>query len=133
MAEENNAIDSLVADPAVIWKSRKAYLEADRARSLVFSMEDIVVPMTEIPGAVQQISRLAEKYDVAMHCAGHCGDGNVHIDILKDDRTQEEWERCFRRFRAKSMLSYIPSAAVSLANTALATNVLLFSKIHGSC
>ena len=55
-------------------------------------MEDIVVPMTEIPGAVQQISRLAEKYDVAMHCAGHCGDGNVHIDILKDDRTQEEWE-----------------------------------------
>ena len=92
LAEENNAIDSLVADPAVIWKSRKAYLEADRARSLVFSMEDIVVPMTEIPGAVQQIARLSEKYDVAMHCAGHCGDGNVHIDILKDDRTQEQWE-----------------------------------------
>ena len=46
LAEDNNAIDSLVADPAVIWKSRKAYLEADRARSLVFSMEDIVVPMT---------------------------------------------------------------------------------------
>ena len=55
-------------------------------------MEDIVVPMTEIPGAVSQISRLGEKYNVAMHCAGHCGDGNVHIDILKDDRTQEEWE-----------------------------------------
>ena len=55
-------------------------------------MEDIVVPMTDIPQAVQQISRLADKYKVAMHCAGHCGDGNVHIDILKDDRTQEEWE-----------------------------------------
>lgn len=92
LARENNALDVLVANPAVIWKSRKAYLEADRARSLVFSMEDIVVPMTDIPQAVQQISRLADKYKVAMHCAGHCGDGNVHIDILKDDRTQEEWE-----------------------------------------
>lgn len=92
LARENNALDVLVADPAIIWKSRKAYLEADRARSLVFSMEDIVVPMTDIPMAVQQISRLADKYKVAMHCAGHCGDGNVHIDILKDDRTQEEWE-----------------------------------------
>ena len=92
LARENGALDVLVADKDKIWKSRKAYLEADRQRSLVFSMEDIVVPMTEIPGAVQQISRLGEKYDVAMHCAGHCGDGNVHIDILKDDRSQEEWE-----------------------------------------
>ena len=101
LAEDNNAIDSLVADPAVIWKSRKAYLEADRARSLVFSMEDIVVPMTEIPGAVQQISRLADKYKVAMHCAGHCGDGNVHIDILKDDRTQEEWEEMLPKIQGE--------------------------------
>ena len=101
LAEDNNAIDSLVADPAVIWKSRKAYLEADRARSLVFSMEDIVVPMTEIPGAVQQISRLGEKYNVAMHCAGHCGDGNVHIDILKDDRTQEEWEEMLPKIQGE--------------------------------
>ena len=101
LAESNKAIDSLVADPAVIWKSRKAYLEADRARSLVFSMEDIVVPMTEIPGAVQQISRLSEKYKVAMHCAGHCGDGNVHIDILKDDRTQEEWEEMLPKIQSE--------------------------------
>ena len=92
LARQNNAVDVLVANPNIIWKSRKAYLEADRARSLVFSMEDIVVPMTDIPMAVQQISRLSEKYKVAMHCAGHCGDGNVHIDILKDDRSQEEWE-----------------------------------------
>ena len=93
LADQNKALDVLVANPAVIWKSRKAYLEADRARSLVFSMEDIVVPMTEIPQAVQQISRLSKKYNIAMHCAGHCGDGNVHIDILKDDLSQEEWQK----------------------------------------
>jgi glycolate oxidase len=101
LARENKALDVLVANPAVIWKSRKAYLEADRARSLVFSMEDIVVPMTDIPQAVQQISRLADKYNVAMHCAGHCGDGNVHIDILKDDRTQEEWEEMLPQIQSE--------------------------------
>lgn len=93
LGEENHALDSLVADPAVIWKSRKAYLEADRARSLVFSMEDIVVPMTKIPEAVDFCAALGKKYDVPMHCAGHCGDGNVHIDILKDDMSQEDWEK----------------------------------------
>ena len=101
LARENNALDVLVATPAVIWKSRKAYFEADRARSLVFSMEDIVVPMTDIPQAVQQISRLADKYKVAMHCAGHCGDGNVHIDILKDDRTQEAWEEMLPQIQSE--------------------------------
>lgn len=93
LADANKAIDVLVADPAKIWKSRKAYLEADRARSLVFSMEDIVVPMTEIPEAVQTIAKLSKKYNIAMHCAGHCGDGNVHIDILKDKLSDEEWDK----------------------------------------
>ena len=41
LAREGNALDVLVANPTVIWKSRKAYLEADRARSLVFSMWNI--------------------------------------------------------------------------------------------
>ena len=101
LARKNKALDVLVANPAIIWKSRKAYLEADRARSLVFSMEDIVVPLTMIPEAVQRISRLAEKYNVAMHCAGHCGDGNVHIDILKDDKSQEEWNEMLPKIQGE--------------------------------
>ena len=114
LAEDNKAIDSLVADPAVIWKSRKAYLEADRARSLVFSMEDIVVPMTEIPGAGQQISRLGEKNTMLLCTAlATAATRNVHIDILKDDRTQEEWEEMLPKIRAKSTLSSTNSAAIS--------------------
>lgn len=92
LAQANGAVEVLVADPAVIWKSRKAYLEADRARSLVFSMEDIVVPTTLIPEAVSRVAVLGDKYKVAIHCAGHAGDGNIHCDLLKDNRTQEEWE-----------------------------------------
>lgn len=88
---ENGAMTVLVADPNKIWKARKAFAEADRARSFIFSMEDLVVPMTEIPGAVQKIAELGKKYDITIHCAGHAGDGNIHANILKDQISDEEW------------------------------------------
>jgi glycolate oxidase len=91
IAMANGAITVLVADSVKIWKARKAYLEADRARSLIFSMEDIVVPGNKIPETVEQIAELGQKYNIAIHCAGHAGDGNIHANILKDKISDEEW------------------------------------------
>lgn len=91
LCTQNGAMAVLVADPNKIWKARKAYAEADRARSLVFSMEDIVVPMSEIPKAIEQIAQIGRKFDVTMHCAGHAADGNIHINILKDQMSDERW------------------------------------------
>lgn len=89
---ENGASEVLMADPERIWKARKIYAEADRALSLVFSMEDIVVPTANIPEAVETIAALGEKYNLTIHCAGHAGDGNIHANILKQDLSDEEWE-----------------------------------------
>lgn len=89
---QNGALEVLVADPVKIWKARKSYAEADRARSLIFSMEDIVVPVNDIPRAIEEIAELSRKYgNIAIHCAGHAGDGNIHANILKDDMSEEEW------------------------------------------
>lgn len=94
LCTDNGAISVLVADPTRIWKARKAYAEADRSRSLVFSMEDLVVPTNQIANAVKQIAQLGEKYDnIAIHCAGHAGDGNIHANILKDKMSDEEWDK----------------------------------------
>lgn len=93
LCTENGAMAVLVADPAKIWKARKAFAEADRARSLVFSMEDIVVPMSEIPKAVEQIAAIGRKHGVTMHCAGHAADGNIHVNILKDKMSDDDWDR----------------------------------------
>jgi glycolate oxidase len=91
IATDNGALAVLVADPVKIWKARKAYAEADRARSLIFSMEDVVVPGNEIPATVEQIAELGKKYNIAIHCAGHAGDGNIHANILKDQMSDEDW------------------------------------------
>lgn len=92
MATENGAMSVLVADPVRIWKARKAYAEADRSRSLIFSMEDLVVPMDKIPQTVEKIAELGQKYNIAIHCAGHAGDGNIHANILKDQLSDAEWD-----------------------------------------
>jgi glycolate oxidase len=93
LCSANGALSVLVADPAQIWKARKAYAEADRALSLVFSMEDLVVPVAKIPEAVAKIAELSKKYGVAIHCAGHAADGNIHANILKEKMTDEEWSK----------------------------------------
>lgn len=94
LCSQNGALEVLVADPVKIWKARKAYAEADRARSLIFSMEDIVVPVNEIPKAIEKIAELGKKYgNIAIHCAGHAGDGNIHANILKDELSDDEWHK----------------------------------------
>ena len=87
----NGALEVLVADPAKIWKARKSFGEANRARSLIFSAEDTVVPMSRIPDVVQKFSELSVKYGVNIHIAAHAADGNVHADILKEEMPLEKW------------------------------------------
>ncbi len=87
----NGALEVLVADPVKIWKARKSFGEANRARSLIFSAEDTVVPMSRIPDVVQKLSELSKKYGVSIHVAAHAADGNVHADILKEEMPLEKW------------------------------------------
>ncbi len=87
----NGSLEVLVADPVKIWKSRKTFGEANRARSLIFSAEDTVVPMSCIPEVVQKFAELGRKYEVTVHIAAHAADGNVHADILKEDMPLEIW------------------------------------------
>ncbi|MDY0242563.1 MAG: FAD-binding oxidoreductase [Rhodospirillaceae bacterium] len=99
LCENNGVIEVLVPNSAKIWRARKAFSEASRARSLVFSGEDTVVPMARIADVVELLGGVAEKYGIAIHCASHAGDGNVHADILKDDMSMEDWDRMLPEIR----------------------------------
>jgi len=92
---ENGALEVFVADNIStqdrIWKSRKAYAEALRMISPVYCMEDIVVPISNIPQALDAIEKIAAKYDCKIPSAGHAGDGNIHATILREDRDEHTW------------------------------------------
>jgi glycolate oxidase len=54
-------------------------------------MEDVVVPRAEIPPLLKGIREMAERYAVRIVSFGHAGDGNVHVNVLKDNLTDERW------------------------------------------
>lgn len=91
LCTENGAMEVLIADPVKIWRARKRIGDASRARSHIFSAEDIVVPMSEVGRIVEKLAEIGNKYGVYIHCAAHAADGNVHADILKDDMDITEW------------------------------------------
>ncbi len=50
------------------------------------------MPRAEIPALLKGIREIAESYAVRIVSFGHAGDGNVHVNVLKDDLPDERWE-----------------------------------------
>ncbi|SHE72042.1 glycolate oxidase [Desulforamulus putei DSM 12395] len=95
LCQENGALEVFVADNKStqerIWKARKSYAEAIRMLSPVYCMEDIVVPVSEIPKCLEAIERISKKYDCKIPSCGHAGDGNIHATILREGRDDHAW------------------------------------------
>lgn len=86
--------DVLFAEDAAqkekIWKLRKCIGEALRFRS-VYKDEDTVVPRAELPVLLKGVKEIGTLYGFKTVCCGHAGDGNMHVSILKEDLTEEQW------------------------------------------
>ncbi|EGO64118.1 FAD-binding oxidoreductase [Acetonema longum] len=95
----NKALSVLVADPQKIWHSRKAFLEAARAESLIQSKEDMVVPVDQIANLMNQAATLSAKYNMVTRIASHAGDGNVHFHVLKGDMPDDQWDKTLEEFQ----------------------------------
>lgn len=58
--------------------------------------EDIAVPRRELVPTFKAIRELAEKYNITIAVFGHCGDGNLHVNIMFDEKNIDEKERVER-------------------------------------
>jgi len=95
---EADAIEVYVADNSTtserIWKVRRNIAEAFKIVSPHQSLEDIVVPIAQIPAVVDGLAELARKYDVTIPCYGHAGDGNLHATpVMNPAWDLETWHR----------------------------------------
>lgn len=99
LCTENGAISVLVADPAKIWRARKSFAEAVRHESLTAAKEDVVVPVDQIANMMHEIAALREKYNLVTRTASHAGDGNIHLNILKGEIADEEWNDKIEKFQ----------------------------------
>jgi glycolate oxidase len=75
---------------AELWKLRRRVGEAVKSHS-VYKEEDTVVPRAELPVLLKGVKDIGKKYGFHSVCYGHAGDGNLHVNIIKGDLTDEQW------------------------------------------
>jgi glycolate oxidase len=75
---------------AELWKMRRRVAEAVKSHS-IYKEEDTVVPRAELPVLLKGVKSIGKKYGFHSVCYGHAGDGNLHVNIIKGDLTDEQW------------------------------------------
>lgn len=73
-----------------LWQIRRKAAEAVKSQS-IYKEEDTVVPRFELPKLLHHVKRIGKEYGFQSVCYGHAGDGNIHINILKGDLTNDQW------------------------------------------
>ncbi len=73
-----------------LWKIRRVVGEAVKSHS-IYKEEDTVVPRAELPVLLKGVKEIGTKYGFTSICYGHAGDGNLHVNILKNNLSDEEW------------------------------------------
>lgn len=93
---ENGAYDIILAEDNhkmnELWALRRCIGEAVKSIS-EYKEEDTVVPRSFIPHLIKGVKEISAKYGITTICYGHAGDGNVHVNILKDKLDDEGWEK----------------------------------------
>ncbi len=72
------------------WKVRRAMGTAVKQES-IYKEEDTVVPRAKLPELLAGVKKIGNQYGFRSVCYGHAGDGNLHVNILKDQLTDDQW------------------------------------------
>ncbi len=96
VVEKHKAVDVLIAEERQkvedVWALRRAIGEAVKSIS-AYKEEDTVVPRAKLPHLVQGVKEICGKYGITSICYGHAGDGNVHVNLLKDKLDDASWKK----------------------------------------
>ncbi|MCB9196631.1 MAG: FAD-binding protein [Flavobacteriales bacterium] len=79
------------AQKEALWFLRRRVGEAVKATS-VYKEEDTVVPRFELPKLLAGVKEIGSRYGFRSVCYGHAGDGNLHINIIKGEMSDENWK-----------------------------------------
>lgn len=74
-----------------MWLLRRRVPYAVRHNS-VYKEEDTVVPRAHLPQLLKGIKEIGAKYGFKSVCYGHAGDGNLHVNIVKESMSDHDWE-----------------------------------------
>lgn len=107
--------DVLFADTTdqkeALWKIRRTMPVSVKSNS-VYKEEDTVVPRAALPQLIRGIKEIGGRYGFESVCYGHAGDGNLHVNIIKGDMSDTDWNT-----KLKDGIREIFELTVSLGGT----------------
>ncbi|HEY4951950.1 MAG TPA: FAD-linked oxidase C-terminal domain-containing protein, partial [Verrucomicrobiae bacterium] len=69
-----------------IWQIRREFSTALRVTGLTKLNEDIVVPRGRLEDLFKFAAKLQKKHGLPIACFGHAGDGNIHVNVMVDEK-----------------------------------------------
>ena len=81
------------AEREKLWAGRKGSISALGRLAPNYYVLDGVVPRTKLPAVLREVYRLGEEYGFPIANVFHAGDGNLHPNVLFDERKPGESER----------------------------------------
>jgi len=97
-ALNSNILEGEDADTA--WNIRDHVLTGIYAAATT-KMYDPVVPTNNITELILKSKEYADELNIESAFFGHAGDGNIHICVLQEDYSDEEWEDLLGKYEAK--------------------------------
>jgi glycolate oxidase len=79
------------AQKAALWNLRRKVGEAVKTQS-TYKEEDTVVPRFQLPNLLTHVKAVGARYGFKSVCYGHAGDGNLHVNIIRGELSDEQWE-----------------------------------------
>lgn len=76
-----------------LWTLRRNLNPAVKQYARAVKKADTVVPRASLPQLLAGIHQIAQQYGLSAVNYGHAGDGNVHVTLMQEQQSQEEWEQ----------------------------------------
>jgi len=95
--KENGSTDFVVAtnqqDANKLWYARRNASPSITIYGDIKLNEDISVPRSKLPIALEKIYAISDKYGLTTPCFGHSGDGNIHVNVMVNSKNKGELEK----------------------------------------
>ncbi len=95
---ENGAKEFIVAkdeeEAKKLWFARKNASQSITIYGNKKLNEDISVPRSMLPEALDKIYAIGDRYGFKIPCFGHSGDGNIHVNVMIDKSQIDEGHKC---------------------------------------
>jgi glycolate oxidase len=96
--KKNGATKFIVAkdedEAKEIWYARKNASQSITIYGNKKLNEDISVPRSMLPNALEKIYAIGDKYGFKIPCFGHAGDGNIHVNVMIDISQIDKGHQC---------------------------------------